>query len=116
MQLSDLLILVASLINIFFHQNNYKFYEEENNIIINNKYIYNSEKIEPNNIAFNKGKKFISAFIPFLNCQKYILREIRYIQNQNFSDFEIIIANDFSTYNTLAYSKNYKMKILELEL
>jgi len=100
-----LLILVASRINIIFHHNNYNFYEEENNIILNNKSIYNSDKIEPYNIAFNKGKKFIeynikgilinkekiflnkkpkiSAVIPCHNCEKYILRAIRSIQNQN---------------------------------
>ena len=70
----------------------------------------NNEKI------FLTKKPKISAVIPFHNCQKYILRAIRSIQKQNFSDFEIIIANDFSTDNKLSYSKNYKMKILELEL
>ena len=49
----------------------------------------NNEKI------FLTKKPKISAVIPFHNCQKYILRAIRSIQKQNFSDFEIIIANDF---------------------
>ena len=58
----------------------------------------NNEKI------FLTKKPKISAVIPFHNCQKYILRAISSIHKQNFSDFEIIIANDFSTDNTLAYS------------
>ena len=78
-----------------------------------NKTIYNEEKFDSYIEAFNKSKDFIninlrgklinstilffpkkpkiSIVIPCHNCKKYILRCIRSIQNQNFSDFEIII-------------------------
>ena len=38
----------------------------------------------------------ISVVIPCRNCKKYILRNVRSIQNQNYSNFEIIIVDDAS--------------------
>ena len=43
----------------------------------------------------------ITAIIPVFNCQKTIKESILSIQNQNLSDFEIILVNDFSKDNTL---------------
>ena len=90
-----------------------------------NKTIYNEEKFDSYIEAFNKSKDFIninlrgklinstilffpkkpkiSIVIPCHNCKKYILRCIRSIQNQNFSDFEIIIVDDASDNHTLLY-------------
>ena len=53
-------------------------------------------------ILFNKTFKVsdspkISVVIPVYNCEKTIKRAIRSIQNQNYTNFEIILVNDFST-------------------
>ena len=92
-----------------------------------NKSIYYEEKFDSIQEAFDKSKDFInnningvlintekvelpkkpkvSVVIPCCNCSKYILRSIRSIQNQNLSNFEIIISNDASDNNTLTIIK-----------
>ena len=92
-----------------------------------NKSIYYEEKFDSIQEAFDKSKDFInnningvlintekvelpkkpkvSVVIPCSNCSKYILRNIRSIQNQNLSNFEIIISNDASDNNTLTIIK-----------
>ena len=45
-------------------------------------------------------KPLISVVIPLYNCQQTINSSIRSIQNQNFSEIEIILVNDFSKDNT----------------
>ena len=98
-------------------------------ININNNNIHehkiNEEKFDSYDVAFNKAKEFInnningllmsiekskisknpniSIVIPCYNCKKFILRAIRSIQNQNFSNFEIVISNDGSTEDTLLF-------------
>ena len=58
-------------------------------------------------LLFNKKsvKKYnnsiISAIIPVFNCGKKIISSIRSIQNQNISQIEIILINDFSQDNSL---------------
>ena len=52
----------------------------------------------PNKIKRNPD---ISVVIPIFNSENYIRRTILSIQNQNFSDFEIIIINDNSIDNSL---------------
>ena len=85
----------------------------------------NGEKFDSYEVAFNKAKEFInnnmkgllmntekvklsknpniSIVIPCYNCKKFILRAIRSIQNQNFSNFEIVISNDGSTKDNLVF-------------
>ena len=48
----------------------------------------------------------ISVVIPIYNCEKTIKRAIYSIKNQNFSDFEIILINDFSTDNSINIIKD----------
>ena len=55
--------------------------------------LFNSSYILSNN-------PLITVVIPIYNCEKTIKRAIRSIQNQNISDFEIILVNDLSTDNT----------------
>ena len=45
----------------------------------------------------------VSAIIPVYNSKNYINRCIKSIQNQNLSNIEIILVNDFSTDDTLNY-------------
>ena len=55
--------------------------------------LFNSSYILSNN-------PLITVVIPIYNCEKTIKRAIRSIQNQNISDFEIILVNDLSTDNS----------------
>ena len=50
----------------------------------------------------------VSAVIPLYNCKRTILRSIRSIQNQNISDFEIILVNDFSKDESLSIVEQYQ--------
>jgi cellulose synthase/poly-beta-1,6-N-acetylglucosamine synthase-like glycosyltransferase len=60
-----------------------------------------------NNITIIKTEKpKISAIMTFYNNKKTISRAIRSIQNQNISDIEIILINDFSTDNSLSIVEN----------
>ena len=59
--------------------------------------LINTEKIK-----LSENPK-ISADISCYNCKNYILRAISSIQNQNISDCEIVIVNDFSNNDTLIY-------------
>jgi glycosyltransferase involved in cell wall biosynthesis len=60
-----------------------------------------------NNITIIKTEKpKISAIMTFYNNRKTISRAIKSIQNQNISDIEIILINDFSTDNSLSIVEN----------
>ena len=104
--------------NVIFNNSEEK--NESMNVIFN----ISERKYESMHDAFNKAKDFIdkclkgiltnnqtikpsenpkvSAIIPLYNCKKTILRAIKSIQNQNMSDFEIILVNDFSKDETLS--------------
>jgi len=93
--------------------------------IYDNRTYFIEGKFDSYDVAFNRAKEFInnnrkgvlmntekvkisknpniSIVIPCYNCKKYILRALRSIQNQNFSNFEIIISNDGSTKDTLSF-------------
>ena len=51
-------------------------------------------------------KPIISAIIPVYNCENSINASVSSIQYQNFTDFEIILINDFSTDNSSQIIKN----------
>ena len=53
-------------------------------------------------------KPIISTIIPVYNCEKTINASIASIQNQNLSNFEIILINDFSKDNTSNIIENLK--------
>ena len=57
--------------------------------------LINTEKVELSQ------KPNVSVVIPCCNCSKHISRAIRSIQNQDLSNFEIIIANDGSKDDSL---------------
>lgn len=88
---------------------------KETKIIKNDiKNIENYYKICNNGILLN-NKNFtryfspkISIITPIHNKEKYILRYLRSIQNQNFDDIEIILIDDFSTDNTLNIIEQFK--------
>ena len=68
------------------------------NSCLEHKLIHNITK----NISFENPQ--VSAVIPVYNSKKYINRCIKSIQNQNISNVEIILVNDFSTDDTLNYT------------
>ena len=50
----------------------------------------------------------ISVVIPIYNCEKFIYRAIRSIQNQNILELEIVLVNDHSPDNTLSILEKYQ--------
>jgi glycosyltransferase involved in cell wall biosynthesis len=78
--------------------------------------IENYYKLCNNGTLLNK-KKFlkneipkISIISPIYNRQKYILRFLRSIQNQNFDNIEIIFVDDFSSDNSVETIENYQIE------
>ena len=120
------LIIFFSLFSIFLLLRYEHFFcVNEVKKIIYKKEIYNSYKIAwnkakdfinntINGVLMNNNKTFlsikpeISAVIPCYNCRDYILRSVRSIQNQNFSNFEIVIGDDYSDINTLLFLEQLK--------
>ena len=52
-------------------------------------------------------KPLISVVIPIYNCQNFITRAMRSVQNQNLLNIEIILVNDVSTDNTLSILEEF---------
>ena len=67
---------------------------------LNEKYINKNYK--------NDIKPIISVIIPLYNCEKTINASISSIQNQKFTNFEIILINDFSEDSTSKIIEKYK--------
>ena len=61
-------------------------------------------------LYFSDLKKFpkISIISTIYNRGAYLLRFLKSIQNQNFSDIEIILIDDFSSDNSVELIKQYK--------
>ena len=58
----------------------------------------------------------ISVVIPLYNCQNFILRTLRSIQNQNIYNLEIILVNDFSTDGSVSVIEDIKIKDPRIKL
>ena len=87
--------------------------------------IYKEEIFSSRDVSYRRAKSFLeannkgiliqpipqnltdnpiaSAVIPVYNSRKYISRAIKSIQNQNISNIEIVLINDFSTDDTLSF-------------
>lgn len=64
--------------------------------------IYTNEGILTKPVPLEiKENPLISVIIPMFNAENFINRAILSIQNQNYSNFEIVIVNDFSSDNSL---------------
>ena len=122
-----LYILIIYIIFIIISNNKIKKNYNSNNEIkkidtLIDKNIYKKMQIEKGKIYLNKclkellinpicnkiKKPKISVIIPVYNCEKTIISSIRSIQNQNISEIEIILVNDFSKDNTLKIINNLK--------
>ena len=122
-------ILLSIIIRIINFQRKLKD-DDDFNYIFYNKTTYPEEKFDSYKEAFNKAKNFIqnnlegklintkniklskepeiSVVIPCYNCKKYILRALKSIQGQNFSNFEIIIVDDGSKFDTKIFIKQFQ--------
>ena len=72
-------------------------------LIKSRKYInicYKAKLINPNLIQIQEIPK-ITIIIPIFNCQDSIKYAVRSVQNQNISNFELILINDLSLDNSL---------------
>jgi hypothetical protein len=135
-----LIILFVILIIIHFrnYSNNWIYDYKDENIIIDNETVHLDEKFESYKVAFEKNIDFIndnldglllnitkkefpqnikvSIVIPCYNCENYILSCVRSIQNQDFSNFEIIIVNDGSTDDCLDQLEELQEKDERIEI
>ena len=108
--------LILAIIIFFSELNKLIIIAENNNIRIWKKgrlYLDNCLK----GLLINKIEKFpenniplISIVMPILNVDDIIISSIRSIQNQKFSNFEIILINDFSEDNDFELLENLKIE------
>ena len=105
--LQYLIIIIICTFNIYLTYNikiNIN-YNKRNNTIFRkiNEYVINCErnKLVINGIQHSLFEQKITAFIILYNAEKTILTSIRSIQNQNMSDIEILLIDDFSSDNSL---------------
>ena len=118
-----ILFLSISFMKSFYFRNNEA--NEEDFVIPDNKTIYFEEKFDSYRDAFNKArgylynnlqgnlintkkvklsdKPIISVVIPCYKCHIYIKAALRSIQNQDFGNYEIIIADDGSPLETISF-------------
>ena len=142
-KISFLLIIILSffIIRTYYSQNfivEEKDEDEDDYYKPDNNSIYCEEKFESYTEAFDKAKDFInnnlkgillntqkiklstkpkvSIVMPCYNCTKYILKAIRSIQNQDLSNFEIIIVNDASTDDSLKYIEQLQKEESRIEI
>ena len=123
--ISFILIVIFSLFAIIVNYFSNIFDDEDDNIPFNNETIFYQEKFDSYKDAFNKAKNFIdtnmkgilintekvklskkpkaSVVIPCMKCQKFITKAIRSVQNQDLSNFEIIIVNDLPNNDTIRF-------------
>ena len=63
-----------------------------------------------------KVKPIISSIIPVFNCEKTIRASINSIQNQNFTDFEVILINDCSKDKTSHIIENIQKNDIRIKI
>ena len=118
-----IIITIPNLIVLIFNRSIFNFFKALK--LKKNISKYNYEEKYPNlKESFNNAKDFLdkcikgilinnqkikisrkpkaSIIIPVYNCWNTISRAIKSIQNQNMTNFEIILVNDYSAYKTLS--------------
>ena len=138
--------LIFSIIYVFMIRNNinklnenmFRYFQNSSKILTNNyqpKYVSIEKENRPETLL--KGKKFIdkclnkqiisqkfrivekpkiSAIIPVYNSEKTIYPSICSIQNQNYTSYEIILINDFSSDNSSKVIQHLKEKDQRIKL
>ena len=57
---------------------------------------------------YEKKKEYISIIITNYNKEKYIVKSLQSITNQNYKNYEIILFDDCSTDNSINLIKKFK--------
>ncbi len=57
-------------------------------------------------------RRLLSVIIPMYNAEKFIASMIKAIQNQSYTNFEVIIVDDQSTDNSVEVVKKWFLMIL----
>ena len=106
----NIIFILISNINNKFINNFYKIKLKKEIMNLENYYKICNEGILLNNTKqFKKHENpIISIISSVYNQQKYILRFLRSIQNQNFEQIEIILIDDFSVDNTVNIIENFQ--------
>ena len=97
------IIIFIFLVTIYIYIQNFilKITVEKENYLPGKKFIDNCiNKLFIRKYNISIKSPIITAVIPAYNCEKTIIYPIISIQNQNISNFEIILINDFSQDNT----------------
>ena len=130
--LKSIILIIITILNLIFllfnksSSNHFESIELKKNI---EKYNY-AEKFPNLKQSFKNAKDFLdkcikgilinnqsiqlsrnpiaTVIIPVYNCKYTILRAIRSIQNQNITDLEIILVNDYSTNKTLSIIEQFQ--------
>ena len=77
---------------------------------------FNGELLHKINISSSLVNPKISIIIPVYNKEKYILRILRSIQNQNFENIEIIFTDDASKDNSVKIIEKYQKEDPRIKL
>ena len=109
--LKILLLIIFILYNFnskYYLKKELKRYKKDINEIEKYYNICNNQTLSNINIFKNINTPKISIISPLYNQEKYILRFIKSIQNQNFNDLEIIFVDDCSTDNSTKIIEDIK--------
>ena len=117
--------IIIILINMYYLSNFINIIKKFSirSIIINNEFktiehylkICDSKEII-NKMPKKKSIPKVSVISPIHNREKYLLRFINSIQNQKFSNFEIIFIDDFSKDNSIIIIEDFQKKDLRIHL
>ena len=105
------------ILNVLIQKMIYEIIRKQNNYSVGKQYIdkcLNYTHICKN--ALLNETPIISVIIPAYNCEKTIFFPIISIQNQNISNFEIILINDFSRDNTSKILQEFKEQDKRLKI
>lgn len=111
--ISIILIIIYNILKKNKIYNNKKFINKNINLILNNinkNIILYQNGILTNGILKSYSNPLITVIIPIYNSEKTIKTAIRSVQNQNFSDIEILLIDDFSKDNSLSIIKELKIE------
>ena len=105
------IIIFVLILNLYVQKFTLKLINKQKNYSKGKKFIDKCLTIKSiKNFNFFPESPIFSIIIPLFNCEKTILFPIISVQNQNISNFEIILINDFSHDNTSEIVEKLKTK------
>ena len=105
--LSLILMKISELNPFFYIKLQFEYKKIEDYLLFCNNNNNNKLKKKINNKKFNNPK--ISIISPVYNSEKFILRFLKSIENQNFFNIEIILVDDCSIDKSIKIIENYKV-------